>query len=236
MIVRMHWRLASQWCPGELAAAVGDDFVHVHIELSATACHPHVQRKHVVMLTGQNFVASLRDQFVLLIAQPLAGTVCFRSSFLHNGIGSDHLPRDQVLADAEMFERTLSLRAPQLVGGNIDFAETVGFLAHVRFGSVSSCTHGLSLLIIHFDYSLCCHSLVASERHEPSCCTLFVRVSPAYAAKLKHEARANNTLVEWPGKLIVLAHEIKLNAGSLAFRYGDAAVVSGSAPGLDVSV
>src|SRR5215470_18558517 len=136
MIVRVHWRLASQWRSGNLAAAVGDDFVHVHVELSPTACHPHVQRKHVVMLAGQNFVASLRDQLVLLIAQSFAGMVCFRSSFLQNGIGRDHLPRDQVLADAEMFERTLSLRAPQLVIANIDFAETISLLANVWLASV----------------------------------------------------------------------------------------------------
>src|SRR4029077_10556894 len=149
MIVRVHWCLASQWRPGELAAAVGDDFVHVHVELSATACHPHMQRKHVVMLAGQNFVAGLRDQLVLLIAQPVAGTVCFRNSFLQNGIGRDHLPWDQVLANAEMFERALSLRAPQLVSGNIDFAETISLLAHVWFASVSSCTHGLSAPFTH---------------------------------------------------------------------------------------
>src|SRR5882724_1975443 len=73
MVVGMNRSLAAEWCARELAAAVGDHFVHIHVELSAAAGHPHMQRKHVVMLTVQNFVASLYDQLVLLIAETLAG-------------------------------------------------------------------------------------------------------------------------------------------------------------------
>ena len=68
------------------------------------------------------------------------------------------------------------------------------------------------------------------------CCASFVRVSPVCAAKLKHDAHANDILVERPEKPIVLAHEIKLNACSLVYRPADAAVVPGPAPRLDGSV
>ena len=51
--------------------------------------------------------------------------------FFQDGVGADHLAGHQVPADAEMFERTLGLRAPELVGRNVDLAEAVGFFANV---------------------------------------------------------------------------------------------------------
>src|SRR5215510_9769375 len=59
--------------------------------------------------------------------------VCCCCSFLQGGVGRDHFTRNEIFADAEMFERALRLRAPQLVGGNIDLAETIGFFPIVRF-------------------------------------------------------------------------------------------------------
>ena len=53
-----------------------------------------------------------------------------RGGLLQSRIGSDHLPRDQILADAEMFERPLGLRPPKFVGRNSDNAQAVGLLAH----------------------------------------------------------------------------------------------------------
>jgi hypothetical protein len=71
-----------------------------------------MQRKHVMVLTGENFVAGLNDQLVLLILEPLAAMVGCGSGFLQDGIGSDHLTRNQILAYAEMFERALCLSTP----------------------------------------------------------------------------------------------------------------------------
>jgi hypothetical protein len=59
--------------PASFAATIGDHFIHVHVELSAAAGHPDVQRKHVVMLTVQDFVANLYNQLVRLIIEPFAG-------------------------------------------------------------------------------------------------------------------------------------------------------------------
>ena len=42
-------------------------------------------------------------------------------------VGDDHLPRDQVLADAEMFQQALRLRAPMLVSRHLDYAKAFGF-------------------------------------------------------------------------------------------------------------
>src|SRR5215510_7995049 len=49
------------------------------------------------------------------------------SGLLQDCVGSDHLARDQILADTEMLERTLSLSAPELVGRDFDHAEAICF-------------------------------------------------------------------------------------------------------------
>jgi hypothetical protein len=91
-----------------------------------------VQWKHVVVLAGEDLVAGLNDQFELLIAEALAGMVCSGSGLLQDGIGGDHLTRDQVLADAEMLERALGLGTPQLVRRHFNHTEAICFSSHVR--------------------------------------------------------------------------------------------------------
>ncbi len=71
-----------------------------------------MQGKRVVVLSGENFVAGLNDQFVTLIVEPLARVVRDGGGFLQRGIGGDHLARHQIFADAEMLERALGLSAP----------------------------------------------------------------------------------------------------------------------------
>src|SRR5712671_1274903 len=132
MIVRMHRPLASERRARELAAAIGDHLVDIHIELSAAASHPYMQREHVVMLAGEDFVAGLNDQLIPLVVEPLAVMVCCSSSLLQNRIGCDHLSRNQILPNAEMLKRTLRLRAPQFVGVNINLTQTIGLLANVH--------------------------------------------------------------------------------------------------------
>ena len=93
-----------------------------------------MQRKHVVMLAGEDFVAGLNDQFVSLIVEPLAGVVRGGGGLLQDGVGGDHLAGNQILADAEMLERALGLGAPQLVRRHLDHAEAVCFLSHLDHG------------------------------------------------------------------------------------------------------
>ena len=57
MVVGVHRSLGGQLGSGQLAAAVGDYLVHVHVELGAAAGHPHMQRKVIPVLTRQDFVA-----------------------------------------------------------------------------------------------------------------------------------------------------------------------------------
>src|SRR5262249_11676774 len=79
----------------------------------------------------EDFVASLSDQSVPLIVESLAGIVGCGCGLLQNGIGSDHLARHQILADAEMLERTLRLSTPELVRRDFNHTEAICFLSYV---------------------------------------------------------------------------------------------------------
>jgi hypothetical protein len=131
VIVGMNGRLAPERRAGELGAAVGDHFVDVHVELGAAPRHPNVQGKHVVVLPGEDFVAHLNDQFIAPIVEPLARMVGGGGGFLQNGVGGDHFGRNQIPADAEMLERALGLRAPQLVRRHLDHAEAVALFSRL---------------------------------------------------------------------------------------------------------
>src|SRR5262249_5412195 len=150
MIVRMNRRMAAERSAGDLRAAVGDYFVDVHVELGATAGHPDVQRKHIVMLAGEDFVAGLDDQFVALIVEPLTIAIGDSGGLLQCRVGRDHLAGNQIFPDAEMFERTLSLSAPELVGRNFNDAKAVGLFPHLGHGySPSFCDWILSARSLH---------------------------------------------------------------------------------------
>src|SRR5712664_1542643 len=127
----MNRRLAPERRAGELAAAVGDHFVDVHVELSAAARHPDMQGKHVVVLAGEDFVASLDDQFITPIVEPLACAVRGGGGFLQGGVGGDHFAGNQIPANAEVLERALCLSAPQLVRRHFNHSEAVALFPRV---------------------------------------------------------------------------------------------------------
>ena len=104
MVVRVNWRLASERRPCELTTAVGDHLVYIHVELRTAASHPYVQREHVMMLASKDLITRLNDQFVPLVVKPPAGMIGISGSFLQDGVRRDHLPRNQIVPDAEMFK------------------------------------------------------------------------------------------------------------------------------------
>ena len=75
MIVRVNWVFAPERRTSELAAAIRDYLVDIHVELSAATGHPHMQREHSVMLACKYLVANLHDQLVTLFIQPLTGMI-----------------------------------------------------------------------------------------------------------------------------------------------------------------
>ena len=64
------------------------------------------------MLTRQDLVGDPDDQRIGLVVEPPAGMVGIGRRLFQNGVGIDHLARNQVLSDAEMLERALGLRSP----------------------------------------------------------------------------------------------------------------------------
>jgi hypothetical protein len=132
VVVGVNRRLAPQRRAGDLAAAVRDHLIHIHVELRAAARHPHVQREHFVMLAGENLVADLNDQIVVFLVEPLAGMVGIGGGFLQRGIAGDHFTGDQIFADAEVLKGALGLRTPEFVSRNIYFAEAICFFTNLR--------------------------------------------------------------------------------------------------------
>jgi len=132
MVVGVNRCLAPQLRAGDLAAAVGDHLIHIHVELRATARHPYVQREHVMMLAGEDLVADLNDQLMMLVVEPSACMICIRGGFLKDGVSRNHFAWDQVLANTEVLQGALGLRAPEFVSRNIYFAEAICFFANVR--------------------------------------------------------------------------------------------------------
>src|SRR6266700_2041336 len=101
------------------------------------------------MLTGEDLVARLNDQFVWLVAEPLAGMVRSRRSLLQDRVGRDHLARNQILVDAEVLERALRPSPPQLIRGNFNYAKAIGFFpcrGHVTL--LDSCLHSKAACLI----------------------------------------------------------------------------------------
>src|SRR5215470_7815489 len=126
----MNRFLAPERSSCDLGAAVRDHLVHVHVELGAASGHPHVERKHVVMLAGDDLVADPGDQLMGLGTEAAARAICVGCRFLEYRVGDNHLPRNEVGADAEVLERSLGLRAPKLVSGNSYFSKTIGLSAN----------------------------------------------------------------------------------------------------------
>src|SRR5208337_694225 len=102
----------------------------VHVELGAAACHPDVQREHVVMLTGEDFVADVSDQLEGAVVEASAGVVCDGGRLFQGRIGRNQLSWNQIMADVEVVERALGLGAPQLVGRDLDDTEAVRLFSH----------------------------------------------------------------------------------------------------------
>ncbi len=76
--------------------------------------------------------------------KPAARVIGGGSGFLEDGVRRNHLARDQVRPDAEVLQRTLGLRTPQLVAGHIDFTEAVGLFSNPLLIQMADRTHRFS--------------------------------------------------------------------------------------------
>jgi hypothetical protein len=88
--------------------------------------------EHISVAAREDFITSVNYEFVVLIVETVTGMIGIRRSFFQDRECRNHLARDQIFPDAEVFERSLRLRSPQFVAWYIDFTETVGLSPHRR--------------------------------------------------------------------------------------------------------
>src|SRR5580658_883102 len=62
IVVWMNRPFAGERRACELTAAVRNDLIYVHVELRSASRHPHVKRKHVLVLAGENLITRLENE------------------------------------------------------------------------------------------------------------------------------------------------------------------------------
>src|SRR5262249_48619211 len=95
--------------------------------------------------------------------------VGYSRRLLQRRVGSNHLARYEIFADAEVLQRTLRLSTPEFFGGDIDFAEAVGFLSNAA--GVRAHVHYLFLpqrLNFQWEISLSISPRVKNSRNDHS--------------------------------------------------------------------
>src|SRR6185436_12420724 len=129
-----HRLLAAQLAAQKLDGAIGQDLVDVHIALGARTGLPDIERELVIKLARYRLVGRLDDRFGAPWLQPPGLLVDQRACLLNQTVGSVYLDGHAVVADREMLQRALRLRAPVLISGDVDVAEAVEFAS--RTGGV----------------------------------------------------------------------------------------------------
>ena len=129
VVVRVHGGLRAELAPRDLDRPVRDDLVHVHVGLGARPRLPHVEGEVVVEGAGEDLVGGRDDQVRQRPVQQAAIRVLHRGGLLEEGESAHHLHRHAVrrrIADREVMQRPLGLRAPIAVGRDLDGSDRVG--------------------------------------------------------------------------------------------------------------
>ena len=111
----------------QLAGAVGQHLVDVHVRLRARAGLPHHQRELVGMQPRDHLVGGGHDGLGLVCRLQAQRLVDHGRRPLHPRQRPDQLRRLALAGDVEVLQRALRLRAPQAMGGHFDRAEGVVF-------------------------------------------------------------------------------------------------------------
>jgi hypothetical protein len=125
VVVRVDGVLAAQPPADELDGPVRDHLVDVHVGLGARAGLPDVQREFAVQLAADDFAGDPADQVGLPSGQPPGAGVDDRGSLLDVAVGVVDGLGHAVVADIEVDQRPLCLRAPVVVGRDLHLAERV---------------------------------------------------------------------------------------------------------------
>jgi hypothetical protein len=114
----------------DLARAVGQHLVDVHVGLRPAARLPHHQRELVLVLAREHLVGRCDDRLAFSLVEQLQLDVDERRGLLDQHQRADQLARHLLGRDLEVLQRALRLSAPQPVRRDRDLAEAV--LLHAR--------------------------------------------------------------------------------------------------------
>ena len=127
VIVRVHARVGALRLAEDLAGAVGEHLVGVHVVRRAGARLIHVDDELVAELARSGFHRPRRGWRRRLRVEPAERGVRFRGRLLHEDGGGDEVGGRAQAADREVLDRARGLDAVVGVGGNLELAERIAF-------------------------------------------------------------------------------------------------------------
>src|ERR1700749_1491282 len=112
------------------------------LNLRSASSHPNMKRKHVRMFAGDDLVTSLNDEPKLPVVKPAARIILrWPRPFFGDGVCPNHLARNQIVPDTEVFKRPLRLRSPKLCSRNIGLAQAVSLFSKACGRDIANSTH-----------------------------------------------------------------------------------------------
>ncbi|KDS76745.1 hypothetical protein KM22_03905 [Bordetella bronchiseptica KM22] len=135
VVVGVHLAAFAALAAQQLGGAVGQHLVHVHVALRARAGLPDRQRKLIGPLAGDHLIGGPHDGVCDLRIQLAQLGVDLGGGALQARHGGDQRHRHLLGRDREEMQRALGLRAPQVLLGHLDRAESVFFGAGFHGGT-----------------------------------------------------------------------------------------------------
>ena len=123
VVVRVDGLFGANLLSGELAAAVCNDLIHVHISRGAGACLENVHGELRRMLAIDDFISRLADEFRVFLRNDIELLIRFGRSELDDGKSLDDVRRYRSATDGEVFDGALCRRSVERFGWDADFAE-----------------------------------------------------------------------------------------------------------------
>ena len=142
VVVGVHQPAFAALATQDLARAIRQHLVDVHIGLRARAGLPDHQRELIRMLAGDHLVGRGHDGFCFFLVLQAQRVVDPGRGALDLGQRLDDLARLLFTRDVEVLQGTLCLRAPEFVGRHRDGAEGVALGARA-----AACRHGMSCAV-----------------------------------------------------------------------------------------
>ncbi len=127
VVVGVDRLLAAERAAEDLAGAVRDHLVHVHVGLGAGPGLPDHQGKMTIKLPVHDLVGRRGDRLGRSLVETAKLQIGQRRRFLHQRHGADQRPGHVLVADLEVLPRAFGLGAPIAVAGHLDRAESVPF-------------------------------------------------------------------------------------------------------------